>query len=307
MSVITQRCPRCGNENREDSHQCSFCGFRLREEKIEEFYLFRRIEAEWTDPLPWYLKIYYIITDPPRAFWDINHKRDESPGFLIYLFSSLLYGLIGAAFFNHFQIVAVGDVTEIGFNVQFLYGLSFFVAFLLFGLVYQLILFAFLIWIFGRGANLAVDFSERLESRFGELEEEAPRYRKSEMSPFSVYRGGVLQQQASYKFQMLLAAFTPFLIINTIKIFVVLIGLPSFQIQIPGDTPATLFDTVFQSPVWLVLDILDFITIAFWIPILITLAIRELSNASTYRVLISSLSVGFLAGLFLFLLRRILI
>jgi ribosomal protein L37E len=306
-SYITQRCPRCGNENRKDSYQCSFCGFRLREEKIEEFYLFKRIEREFNAPFPWYIKIYYLLTNPALAFWDINHKRDKSPGFLIYVFSSILYGLIGAAFFSHYQISAIQDITEIGFTVQFFYGLSFFAAFLLFGFIYQLILFAFLIWIFGRGANLAVDFSERLESRFGELEEDTPKYRKAEMSPFSVYRGGVLQQQASHKFKMLLAAFTPFLIINTIKIFVVLFGLPNIQLLIPGDSPSTLFDEIFNHPVWLVLDILDFITVAIWVPILITVAIRELSNSSTYRVLISSLSVGIIIGFFLFLLKRFLV
>jgi hypothetical protein len=306
-SYITQRCPRCGNENRKDSYQCSFCGFRLREEKIEEFYLFKRIEREFDAPFPWYMKIYYLLTNPALAFWDINHKRDKSPGLLIYVFSSILYGLIGAAFFFHYQISAIQDTAEIGFTVQFFYGLSFFTAFLLFGFIYQLILFAFLIWIFGRGANLAVNFSERLESRFGELEEEAPKYRKAEMSPFSVYRGGVLQQQASHKFKMLLAAFTPFLIINTIKVFVVLLGLPNIQLLIPGDSPSTLFDELFNHPVWLVLDILDFITVAIWVPILMTVAIRELSNSSTYRVLMSSLSVGLIVGFFLFLLRRFLV
>lgn len=306
-SYITQRCPRCGNENRKDSYQCSFCGFRLREERIEEFNLFKRIEREFTAPLPWYKKIFYLITNPALAFWDINHKRDESPGVLIYIFSSLLYGLIGAAFFSHYQIAAINDNAEISSTVQFFYGLSFFSAYLLFGFLYQIILFSFLIWIFGRGANLAVGFSERLESRFGELEEETPKYRKAEMSPFSVYRGGVLQQQTSHKFKMLLAAFTPFLIINTIKIFVVLFGLPNIQLLIPGDSPSTLFDEIFNHPVWLVLDILDFITVAIWVPILITVAIRELSNSSTYRVLISSLSVGIIIGFFLFLLKRFLV
>ena len=56
-----QRCPRCGNENTADSFACNFCGFRLKIEKIETVRFFRRYEAEWINPYPWYLKILYLL------------------------------------------------------------------------------------------------------------------------------------------------------------------------------------------------------------------------------------------------------
>ena len=40
MSIAIQRCPRCGNENRADSFACSFCGVRLKIEKIETISLY---------------------------------------------------------------------------------------------------------------------------------------------------------------------------------------------------------------------------------------------------------------------------
>ena len=57
-----QRCPRCGNENSADSFACNFCGVRLKTERIENIRFFRRHEAEWINPLPWYLKILYLFT-----------------------------------------------------------------------------------------------------------------------------------------------------------------------------------------------------------------------------------------------------
>ena len=37
------RCPRCGNENRAEIFSCSFCGKRLRIEKIESLQYFKKI------------------------------------------------------------------------------------------------------------------------------------------------------------------------------------------------------------------------------------------------------------------------
>ena len=59
-----QRCPRCGNENSGDSYACSFCGKRLRIERIEKIPFFKRIEEDWFNPYPWYLKIIYLIINP---------------------------------------------------------------------------------------------------------------------------------------------------------------------------------------------------------------------------------------------------
>lgn len=291
-----QRCPRCGNENPADNYTCSFCGKRLRIERIENFSIFKRIEIEWITPDPWYLLILFLFIRPNYAFWSINHKRDKAPGLLILLFNSLIWGLMGLAIISHFNPL-VFELLLIGFG--------FFVAFFLFGLIFQMIFFSILIWLFTKGANYAVDFSERLEARFGAEKEEEQKYTQQDLSPFSIYRGGILlQKQEANKFGMMLCAYAPFLLINFIKVLVLLIGLPTAVLSIEDQTATTAaYQTVFNSPIWAVVDILDALTIAIWVPILTALAIRELSNSSTIRVLISSIIVGILAAIIIFFMR----
>ena len=160
-----------------------------------------------------------------------------------------------------------------------------------------------LIWIFSRGANIAVDFSERLEVRFGKEGDEKDKYKEAEMSPFSIYKGGTLHQQQAKKYKMMLCAFAPYLLINAIEILIILIGMPNLTISGMGFPVAVLDHPYFTSPVWTVLHLIEALTIGIWIPILISLAIRELSNSSTFRVLISSLAIGILVSVFLYFLR----
>jgi len=298
-----QRCPRCGNENTADSFACNFCGFHLKVEKIETIRFFKRYEAEWISPYPWYLKILYLFINAPRAFWDINHKRSKSPGWLILLFSSLFYGLMGLAFLSHFNFAGIGTYSL----TRLWYNLSFFATFFIFGFISQLILFAILIWLFTRGANVAVGFSKRLETRFGGLKETQEKFKESEISPFSIYKGGtMLQLEGSYKFQMMLCAFTPFILINAIKTLIVLVGFPNVDASasIPFDeTTLEAFDQMFASGTWAVLDAIDALTIAIWVPILMTLSIRELSNSSTTRVLIPTVIIGVLVAIMYYFLR----
>lgn len=295
------RCPRCGNENPHDSFVCSFCGKRLKFEKLENMFLFRRIEQEWISPLPWYMKIYYLFRDPSRAFHDINHKRSKSPGYIILLLNTLLWGLMGLAFIAHFRFVPA--------SMAFYYGLTFFLVFLIFGFLFNLIFYAILTWLFSKGANYAVGFSEKLEARFGGEEELKEIKKESEMSPFSIYKGGTLmQKQEAYKYKMLFCAFAPFLLINTVKIIIILVAFPIITVDTTkGGFPPEIFEAIFSSPIWAVLDIMDAITVAVWIPILMTIAIRELSNSSTYKVLISSLIIGILVAIFFYLLRSTLL
>ncbi len=287
-----QRCPRCGNENTADSYACNFCGFRLKIERIETIRFFRRYEAEWTSPYRWYVKIFYLFVNAPKAFHDINHKRSKAPGWLILLFCSLLYGLMGLAFYSHINITVIPPYS-IG---DFLYGLSFFASFVFFGFCFQLVFFGFLIWLFSKGANYAVGFTDKLEKRFGGLKDEREKYSETEVSPFSIYKGGtMLQLEGAYKFRMMLCAFSPFLVINAIKILVVLFGFPTVDdINI---------DQIFNNPTWAALDIIDALTIATWVPILMTLAIRELSNSSTTRVLIPNIIIGVIVAILFYFLR----
>ncbi|UCC20762.1 MAG: hypothetical protein JSV62_05625 [Promethearchaeota archaeon] len=299
-----QRCPRCGNENTVDSFACNFCGFRLKIERIEKIRFFRRYEAEWTAPYPWYMKILYLFVNAPKAFFDINHKRSKAPGWLILLFCSLLYGLMGLAFLSHFNFDRAPPFTIL----HFLYNLSIFASFFVFGFLFQLIFFWFLIWIFSKGANYAVGFTERLETRFAPTEEQKEKYKEADVSPFSIYKGGtMLQLEGAYKFRMMLCAFTPFLLINAIKVLIVLFGYPNVTVD---DNPSqyftfdpAIFDLMLGSSTWIALDIIDALTIAIWVPILITLAIRELSNSSTTRVLIPTIIIGVIVAILFYFLR----
>ncbi|MHA1931466.1 MAG: hypothetical protein ACW96X_02945 [Promethearchaeota archaeon] len=296
-----QRCPRCGNENTADSFACNFCGFRLKIEKIETVSFFRRYEAEWINPFPWYLKILYLFINPSKSFWDINHKRSKAPGVLILLFSSLLYGLMGLAFISPFRFSGIETFSLF----QFVYNLSFFGSFFIFGISSQFIFFAILIWLFTKGANYAVGFSQRLETRFGGLKETQGKYKEAEISPFSIYKGGtMLQLEASYKFRMMLCAFSPFLLVNAIKAFIALVGFP--LVNVPDFNPtgiAGVLDQIFNSGTWAVFDVIDALTIAIWVPILMTLAIRELSNSSTTRVLIPTIIIGVVIAVLFYFLR----
>ena len=296
-----QRCPRCGNENSAESFACNFCGFRLKIERIEKFRLFRRYETEWVAPYPWYIKILYLFVNAPKAFFDINHKRSKAPGWLILLFSSLLYGLMGLAFLSHFNFAGLSI-----FSLELvMFNLSFFIAFFVFGFSFQLIYFAILIWLFTKGANYAVGFSDRLEKRFGAQKEQKEKYRAADISPFSIYKGGtMLQLEGSYKFQMMLCAFAPFLLINSIKILIVLFGFRPVNIEILDINEITNnMAQMFNAPTWAVLDIIDALTIATWVPILMTLAIRELSNSSTTRVLIPTIIIGVVVAILFYFLR----
>lgn len=291
---VSNRCPRCGNYNRIDSFVCAFCGKRLRSERIEKFSIFKRIEEEFISPAPWYFTILWLFTKPNRAFWNINHKRKDSPGFLILLFNSLIYGLMGLAFFSHINIQGI-DLLD-----RFFIDLAAFIAFFAFGFMFYFIFGLILIWFFIKGANFAVDFSERLEARFGEKKEGKEKYSQAEMSPFSIYKGGTLHQQQASKIKMMLCAFAPYLLINGIEILIILILIPNITIP---DLLSFDLNPMFTSPTWTVLHLIDALTIAVWVPILITLAIRELSNSSTFRVLISSLAIGIIFAVFYYFLR----
>jgi len=293
----TTRCPRCGNEVRADFFVCAFCGKRLRIERIENFLFFKRIETEWTTPDRWYTILLWLFIKPNKAFWSINHRRKSAPGYFILLFNALLFGVMGLAYFSHFNIQ---DIPPLDFRI-FFYNLVIFLAFFIFGLAYFFIFGFILIWLFTKGANYAVGFSEKLESFFGGAERE--KYSEAEMSVFSIYRGGTLHQQQTFKYKMMFCSFAPFLLINLIEVIIILAGFPTVSINVLGLFNPTIFSQIFKSSTWTVLHFIDAITIAVWVPILVALSIRELSNSSTTRVLLSSLIIGILVAVIFFFLR----
>jgi len=298
-AVAANRCPRCGNDNRHDSFVCAFCGKRLRVERIENFSIFKRIEEDFTSPARWYVLILWLFTKPNRAFWSINHKRKKAPAYKIMLFNALLYGLLGLAFFSRINILTMPPLSISRFYID----LAAFIAFFAFGFAVNLIGGVLLVWLFSRGANIAVDFSDRLESRFGKEGNEKEKYSEAEMSPFSIYKGGTLHQQQAKKYTMLLCAFAPYLLITAVKIVIVLIGMRTIDLPDMVSLDSPFGDPYFASPVWVVLDVIDAITLGIWVPILISLSIRELSNSSTFRVLVSSLAIGIIIAVLFYFLR----
>jgi hypothetical protein len=173
----------------------------------------------------------------------------------------------------------------------------------LFGFLFNLVFYTILVWLFIKGANKAVGFSKRLESRFGKKSKII--FSESEMSPFSIYKGGTLmQKQEANKYKMLFCAFAPFLVINAVKILILLVALPTIEVDTTagGVSPDT-FSQIFKSPVWAVLDVMDALTMAIWIPILMAIGIRELSNSSTIKVLISSFIIGTVVSIVFYFLR----
>ena len=102
---------------------------------------------------------------------------------------------------------------------------------------------------------------------------------------------------------MMYCAFAPFLIIYLIEILIILIAFPTTPI--PLSLTPDLFKIIFNSPTWMILYTLDALTIGIWVPILITLAIRELSNSSTLRVLLASLTIGIVVAILVFFIRPV--
>jgi len=308
---LSIRCPRCGNSPPSGSYVCTFCGKRLRVERIEKFLFFKRYEAEWSNPESFLTKFYLLIINPAKAFWDINHKRDSAPGIFIILFNSLIYGLFGLALFSHFQIIDINGTPVNPYDVTILFGyfLSVYIAFLAFGFVYYFLLLIVLSYFFIKGANYSIGFTERLEDRFGKRKDKDKKEKgklAEEASVFSIYKSGtLLQKQEANKYNMLFCAFTPLIITGFIKVLIILIAIPNQQISLPFDfsSYSSVFNTFFQYPTWMVLDILDAIVLIVWIPMNMTIAIRELANSSTYRVYLSSVSIGIITAIIFFLLK----
>jgi hypothetical protein len=64
-----------------------------------------------------------------------------------------------------------------------------------------------------------------------------------------------------------------------------------------------LFNTQPTKTVWAILYALEALALMLWIPSLIAISIRELSNSATGRVLISSYAIGILIAIFYFFMR----
>ncbi|MHA1728771.1 MAG: TFIIB-type zinc ribbon-containing protein [Promethearchaeota archaeon] len=284
------RCPKCGNEVNKEDFVCIYCSAKLKEETIEKIKLFRRIEDKWTNPESKWKRFQLVFYDPSRAFWDMSHYRQKIGSGKIYSLTALLFGLFGLAIFSHLKTDLWMPPLSIFFN-----GLALFMMFFLFGLIYYLVFYLISIKLFSFGANQSINLSKQLKLRYGRGDENKTGSEVEKESP------NHLKTQESKKTSIMLYGFSPMLIGLGISALIAWFGLPNVVINGPYDFAPEKFQMLFASYVWGIIDWIQVIIIIGWVPILMSIALRDIANASTARVYISCVVVSvFISWIFFF-------
>ena len=104
------------------------------------------------------------------------------------------------------------------------------------------------------------------------------------------------------KYKIMRYAYTPTIIINIIGFILLLISLPTVNVTSSGDLSSSLAP-LFSSAVWTIIYLIEALTLIVWIPTLVTLALREIGNTSTTKLLIGNVIIGVILCFLLFLLR----
>ncbi len=306
------RCPHCGNDNHPEEFVCTFCGTRLRLEPLEKVKIFRRIEEKWTDTkteTKTLKKIFLVLKDPSRAFWMISKNPNKSGFWLIVLFNAMLFGLLSSAILWHTTIDRWSNVTMsfTTFYWRWIMDFQVWLSFFIFGFIYYMILFLTWIYIYTLGANFAIGLNEIMKKR--QTEE------KSKDSELKSDIGGTypsLVKKKKLKMPYILGyALAPTLVVNALAFLLVAIFLPIVNIsdtRIYNDSGsfedlATLYAAMFNSPVWAIIDFLNIVMMLGWLPITISIAIRDVAKTETLRVLIASIVVSILLAYVFFFLR----
>ncbi|MBD3351493.1 MAG: hypothetical protein GF364_08395 [Candidatus Lokiarchaeota archaeon] len=302
------RCPKCGNDVSKDDYVCVYCEARLREERIESIKLFRRIDEKWTKPLSKFRRMLLVIANPSRAFWDITHYREKVGGGLVYLVWCLSFGLIGSSIYAHVDLsptVGTGSVYAglIAFGINFLQSMSMFMLFFLFGLIY----YGLFIWLgnklFKWGANYSINLSDQLKLRYGEGKTEDEVEEDTEKTRAQLEAEGeyvmelpeYLTSQESKTGSIMRYAYIPYILSLLISALVLLIALPTVG-------PSNL-EPLWESRIWGIIDWIQVIFLIGWVPITMSIALRDIANASTMKVYISCLTVSIIIAFFVYFLR----
>ena len=300
------RCSSCGAESDLDEYVCSNCGYHIKTERIEGIpflsYLFKRPEKKWYKPDTILMRIAKTIYNPAWAFFDINKKK-KSGTILILLINAFFFGLWGVAINIH--VTVAGMI----FLQKFLIGLAIFLALFIFSILYYSIIF----WVYDLSFSLASNFSVQLDGiiaiRFniqtkkGSLKElmSGKKRLQRQISEDTIKLEGAKQKKPlkkikqTGKYKIMRYAYTPLIIINFIGFLLLLVGLPTRDI--------TLIPDLFNSPVWTIIYFLEALTLIIWIPALITLALREIGNTNTTKLLIGNIIIGMILSFLLILLR----
>jgi hypothetical protein len=294
------RCVKCGNEVNKEDFVCIYCNARLREEKIEKVPYFRRITDEkWTTPIKGWRRFYLVFRNPSRAFWDIVHYREKiGSWFKVYFLSALVYGLFGLAIFAHVR-------AGLGFIGWIFGALSAFLLFFLFGIVYFFLLYGISIQFYSLGANYSINLKSQLNLRYGKRKERKEE-EEQEKSTTMLEAEGIypttlpkhLTAQKSKKTAIMMWGFAPLLLALAASAILLLIALPPIS-----GVDAASFEDITKSIIWGITDWIQVIVLIGWVPITMSIALREMVNASTFRVYISCLIVSILIGAVVYFFR----
>ena len=294
------RCVKCGNEVNKEDFVCIYCNARLREEKIEKLSYFKRVTDEkWTTPIKGWNRFYQVFRNPSRAFWDIVHYRKNiGSWFKVYILSGLLYGFFGLAIHVHM------DKTGWSIYSRLLNGLSSYMLFTIFGLAYFFIFYMISIQLFSLAANYSINLKSQLKLRYGNRKDKKKEEEDAQKTQTMIEAEGIyptslpshLTTQKSKKISIMLWGFAPFLIALAVSAVVLFIGLPRGIVF-------SEFPALANSWAWGITDWVQVIILIVAVPITMSIALRELVNASTFRVYISCVIVAILLGFLAYFFR----
>lgn len=298
------RCVKCGNEVNKEDFVCIYCNARLREEKIEKIPYFRRVTDEkWVTPIKGWKRFLLVFTKPSRAFWDIVRYREKIGSWVkVLLLSAIIYGFYGLAIFMH---IRTGPIFG-QFYVRLLGGFSAYLMFFIIGFLYCFLVYVISIQFFSVGANFSIGFKSQLNLRYGKRKEKKEDEEKTTtmLEAEGAYTTALpthLTAQKSKKTAIMLWGFAPMLLAYAASAVLLFIALPVEQVSVP--ITASDFTPIAESFVWGLADWIQVIVLIGWVPITMSIALRELVNASTFRVYISCLIVAVLLGFVLYFFR----
>jgi hypothetical protein len=298
---------KCGNEVNKEDFRCIYCSARLREEKIEKISYFKRVTDEkWTTPIKGWRRFYLVFRNPSRAFWDIVHYRKKiGSWFKVYVLSALVYGLFGLAIYVHIRKEGWT------FYARMVNGLTAYLLFAIFGLIYFFLLYMVSIQLFSIGANYSINLKSQIKLRYGKREPKKEEDDKEKTQTMIEAEGILplpthLTAQKSKKIGIMLWGFAPYLLSLAVSAIILFVALPPVgPITVVPDISEfqTFFQLIASSGVWALTEWIQVISLIIFVPITMSIALRELVNASTLRVYLSCVIVSILLGFLVYFFR----
>jgi hypothetical protein len=308
------RCPRCGNDVRKDDFVCVYCSAVLKIEKLEKIKFFKRIDEKWVNPLSAFKRLRMVITNPARAFWDMIHYREKITWGLIPLFTAIMYGFIGLAVSSHIVVQTwfLTPITYLNAYILVFNGLAIFLTFFLYGFFYFLIFYMICSWLYSWGANYSINLSKEMKIRYSKGKKSNKKDEKKKTETQVEAEGGYvtalpdyITSQKSKKRNIMYYAFAPMIVGLGLCALVLWLGLPSINVDVDSGfsiNPAEV-EPIWNSFIWGIVDWIQVIVIIGWISITMAIALRDIANASTFRVYISCLIVSFIIALMFYFFR----